>query len=92
MKLSTTRLRICVNQYSILRDIGTPVPENSGPTEVLYCITHVLSLMDPNGKSKVPVCILWLLERIETKDVFEELAFLSFAYVFYPLSFHLSQS
>ena len=43
MKLSTTRLRICVNQYSILRDIGTPVPENSGPTEVLYCITHVLS-------------------------------------------------
>ena len=48
--------------------------------------------MDPSGKSKIPVCILWLSERIETKDVFEELAFLSFVYVFYPLSFHLSQS
>ena len=93
MKVSTTRLLICVNQYSILRDIGTLVPENTGPTEVFIAwLMFFHSLMDPNGKSKVPVCILWLLERIETKDVFGELAFLSFVYVFYPLSFHLSHS
>ena len=58
MKLSTTRLLICVNQYSILRDIGTLVPENTGPTEVLYCITHVLSFINGSQwKSPKSQCV-----------------------------------
>ena len=46
----------------------------------------------PSGKSGTPVSVLWLLERVDSKNPMGEFVFLSFVLAFYPFSFHLSQS
>lgn len=68
---------------SILRNTGTTVPQNTAPTAVFFVTTMFFySEMDLSGKSKIPVGMLWLPERVETKNPCEKFVFLSFVLAF----------